>query len=111
MKEQIFISYSSQDMDWALIVQNALEEKGYSCWMANNGGINPGENYAEEITEALNDCPVFLLILSPNAVKSPWVPKELNIAISSRKHIISDHPLRFNSIWFSIGKHTNSIVR
>ena len=88
MKEQIFISYSSQDMDWALIVQNALEEKGYSCWMANNGGINPGENYAEKITEALNNCPVFLLILSPNAVKSPWVPKELNIAISSRKHII-----------------------
>ena len=88
MKEQIFISYSSLDMNWALTVKRMLEGKGYSCWMANNGGINPGENYAKEIAEALDACPVFLLILSPNAEKSPWVPKELNTAISARKHVI-----------------------
>ncbi len=88
MNEQIFISYSSLDMNWALTVKRMLEGKGYSCWMANSGGINPGENYAKEIAEALDACPVFLLILSPNAEKSPWVPKELNTAISARKHVI-----------------------
>lgn len=88
MNEQVFISYSSEDMDWAAAIKENLDSNGIPCWMANSGGIAPGENYVEEIMRALDACHVFLLVLSEHAENSPWVSKELGMAISQRKRVI-----------------------
>lgn len=98
MSERVFISYSSEDMQWAEMIKENLDANGIPCWMANRGGIAPGEDYIEAIVRALEDCDVFILVLSENAEKSAWVSKELGTAITKRKKIIpvkiSDYQIR-----------------
>ncbi len=87
MNEQVFISYSRKDTDWALRIKNTLESNGVSCWM-DKSGINAGERYTRSIIDAIRQCDIFLLVLSEHAEASQWVPKELGKAIQYRKYII-----------------------
>ena len=75
MNEQVFISYSRKDTDWALRIKNTLESNGVSCWM-DKSGINAGERYTRSIIDAIRQCDIFLLVLSEHAEASQWVPKE-----------------------------------
>lgn len=87
MDEKVFISYSRKDTDWADRIKATLESNGVSCWM-DRAGIKAGERYTKEIINAIKRCDVFLLVLSPNAEQSEWVPKELGKAIQYHKYII-----------------------
>ncbi len=89
MKEikQVFISYKSEEFDDANWVKSVLEKNGISCWMAPMS-IRGGSNYASEIPQAIKNCTVFVLILSKNAQKSKWVPKELDQAINENKIVM-----------------------
>lgn len=87
-KEQydVFISYSSLEYDKANIIRNVLERNGIKCWMAPES-IPSGSNYAIEIPKAIKNSKIILLILSENAQKSKWVPKEIDVAINNNKII------------------------
>ena len=83
----VFISYSSKEMDEASMVEAVLEKNGIACWMAPQS-IPGGSNYAKEIPVAIKQCKVFLLILSEQAQNSIWVLKELDKAINEKKLIL-----------------------
>lgn len=83
----VFISYSSKDMDEANSVRMVLQQNGIDCWMAPES-IAMGYDYSSAIPEAIEQCDLFLLILSANSQGSKWVPKELDRAISFNKPII-----------------------
>jgi len=83
----VFISYSTRETGKAEAVRNILEKNGIVCWMAPRD-IPAGSNYTEEIPAAIRGCQVFLLILSQNAQKSTWVPRELETAVNCGKVII-----------------------
>ena len=83
----IFISYSSIELESAEAVRNVLENNQIPCWMAPRD-IPVGSNYAKEIPSAIRNCKVFLLMLSQKAQQSMWVQKELDMAIGSGKIII-----------------------
>ena len=83
----VFISYSSKDYRTACIIKGVLENNGIKCWMAPES-IPSGGDYSSAIPEAIENCVVFLLVLSRNAQSSNWVPKELDLAISYNKTII-----------------------
>ena len=83
----VFISYKSEDTWLAALVRDTLEENGIPCWMAERD-IGPGRNYAADIPKAIAECKVFLLVLTENAQKSPWIPKEIDLAISGKKEIL-----------------------
>lgn len=85
--KEVFISYKSEEFDDALWVKNTLENSGISCWMAPMC-ITGGASYASEIPAAINGCKAFVLILSNNAQKSKWVPRELDQAINANKVIL-----------------------
>ena len=85
--KDIFISYKSDEFNDALYIKNSLEKNGFSCWMAPMD-IAGGSSYASQIPKAIENCKVFLLILSERAQNSKWVPKELDQAINSDKLII-----------------------
>ncbi len=87
MNEQVFISYSRKDTDWADRIKATLESNGIICWM-DREGINAGEKYTRKIIGAIKQCDIFLLVLSENAEASEWVPKELGKAIQYHKYII-----------------------
>lgn len=86
-KESVFISYSTKDSEAANQIRRMLERNHIPCWMAPNS-IPAGGNYADIIPVAINNCEIFLLILSKNSQESIWVPKELDIAINNKKAII-----------------------
>ena len=86
MKE-VFISYSTIDLENAETVRNVLEKNGISCWMAPRD-IPGGSNYTKEIPIAIRNCKIFVLILSKNAQKSQWVLKELDSAVNHGKVVL-----------------------
>ena len=75
----VFISYSSRDYEQAQKLRIRLEQDGITCWMAPEN-IRAGQDYASEIPAAIANCSVFLLLLTDNAQRSTWVPKELDTA-------------------------------
>ena len=85
--KDVFISYSSLEYNEAAIIRSALETNGISCWMAPES-IPIGSDYTKEIPAAINNCRIFLLILSENAQRSKWVPLELDRAYNAGKIIL-----------------------
>lgn len=86
-KGHIFISYSSKDIMYVNQIVKTFDQVGVKYWKAPEL-IPAGSNYAKEIPRAINDCDVFLLVLSATSQKSIWVEKEIDMAICCRKHIL-----------------------
>lgn len=87
MKYQVFISYSSYNRAVADKIIKELESAGVRCWMAPRD-IAPSRQYAEEIVKALEECTVFVLVLSPRSDSSWHVHRELDRAIDEKLVII-----------------------
>jgi hypothetical protein len=85
---QIFVSYSSQDKPTADAVVEALENAYFKCWIAPRD-IKPGGKHAEAILDALDECKVFLVVLTESANDSPQVEMEVDRAASKNKIIVS----------------------
>lgn len=86
-KPFVFISYSSKDSTIAHQLCKFIEENGIRCWIASRD-VQAGENFAEQIVTAINDCSVFLIVASPNSNSSAHVGNEISIAFSGGKKII-----------------------
>lgn len=85
--KDIFISYKSEQFEDALWVKTQLEANGFGCWMAPMS-ITGGASYASEIPVAIQNCKVFVLILSSVVQTSKWVSRELDQAINGNKLIL-----------------------
>ena len=83
----VFISYKVEEIDEALKVRNFLQSKGIKCWMAPDS-ITGGSSYAAEITAAIKNCKVFVLILSPLAQTSIHVTREYSLADKNKKPVL-----------------------
>lgn len=88
----MFISYSSKDTEHAKTVKDYLEKNGIKTWIAP-GSIPIGSEYTQVIVEAIENSSGVILLLSNNSQNSPWVPKELDIAITAEKIIF---PIRID---------------
>jgi len=79
-----FVSYTSLDRPAAERLANALRERGLDVWI-DSLQILPGDSLIQKIfEEGLKDCRVFIVLLSPNSVKSEWVKHELDVALINR---------------------------
>ena len=87
MDHDVFISYSSQDMEAAQAICHVLEQNEIRCWMAPRN-IPPGADYGDVIDEAIRSCKVVVVLFSETAATSQWVKGELNIAFEEQKTII-----------------------
>ena len=87
METDVFISYSSKDKIVADAICHSLEERGISCWMAPRD-VMPGETYAHQIVQAIKNCSLVVLVLSPNANHSEHVVNEIDSAFTARKPIV-----------------------
>ncbi len=63
----VFIAYSSKDIDVALKLLNKLEENGIECFFGARNLSNVGAQYEENIYTALENCKVFVFISSRNS--------------------------------------------
>ena len=87
MNHDVFISYSSQDMEAAQAICHVLEQNEIRCWMAPRN-IPPGSDYGDVIDDAIKSCKAVVVVYSEKAASSPWVTGELNVAFEEQKTII-----------------------
>ena len=85
--KDVFISYKAEEFDEAKTIKQVLETNGISCWLAPNS-IPGGSSYASEIPKAIRECKVFVVLISEQAQKSQWVPRELDQAVNNQKLIM-----------------------
>jgi hypothetical protein len=94
MKRTVFISHSSKDKAIGDEVCRFLEANGISCWIAPRD-VTPGKNYGAAIVEAIDECAVFVLILTSESNKSGQVVREVERAANANAVII---PLRAEAV-------------
>jgi hypothetical protein len=81
-----FISHASEDAAVADDLCTHLEQAGIPCWVAPRD-VTPGRDYASEIIDGIEACPVFVLLLSSAANQSAFVTRELERAASKGKRV------------------------
>ncbi|MBI3966998.1 MAG: AAA family ATPase [Chloroflexi bacterium] len=91
----IFISYVEEDADVALALAGGLTQAGYSCWYYQRSSL-PGPSYLLQITEAIAQAQVVLLVLSPRTLESHQVDKEIHYAHECAKPFL---PITRNLAW------------
>jgi hypothetical protein len=87
MAHDVFISHSAQDKAVADAACAALEKVAVRCWIAPRD-VQPGRSFAGEITRAIQQSKVMVLIFSANSNNSQQVLREVQLAVSSHLHII-----------------------
>ena len=74
----VFISYSSADLDKALLLDRLLEKHRIAHWYAKQG-MQPGL-YSTQIVKNIQRCTHFICLISHKAMTSYHVLNELNLA-------------------------------
>ena len=90
-RHRIFVSHSHLDNDFGTELtqdlRHALKDES-AIFYDILGGLHGGETWWEKIVEELVARDVFLLILSSDAMASPWVRREINMALNEGKYIL-----------------------
>jgi hypothetical protein len=94
MAHDVFISHSHEDKPAADAACAALEARGIRCWIAPRD-IDPGQDWAASIVEAIRGAQIMLLVFSRHANQSAQVKREVERAASSGKAIL---PLRIDDV-------------
>lgn len=84
---KLFISYAHADSDIVTAVSRELQEAGHEVWIDTHG-IQGGTLWGAEIAKAIIACDVLLLFLSPKAVGSDYVRREVDIAFHEKRKIL-----------------------
>ncbi|MCU1266777.1 MAG: hypothetical protein JWM21_3095 [Acidobacteria bacterium] len=79
----VFISYSHKDEALARKVGKALQVAGLDVWNSELE-ILPGDNWAEKIAKALKESDAMVVLLTPEALSSSAVRREIDYALSRK---------------------------
>lgn len=86
-KSYVFISYSTVNQSEAIALKEILNSQGINTWIAPDD-IPAGDGYSRVIVKAIKNCSCLVLLLSPAAQTSKWVPREVERAVNYGKKII-----------------------
>ena len=88
---RIFISHSHLDnnfgVELAQDLRRVLGEES-AVWYDNSGGLHGGDSWWDKIVTELAAREVFIVVLSPDAMKSKWVRREMDTALNEDKKIV-----------------------
>ena len=90
LPSEVFLSHSSHDREFTRNLANVLRRHRVPVWFSEVN-ILGAQQWHDEIGRALRRSDWFVLILSPNAVASKWVKRELVYALSDDRfenHIV-----------------------
>ena len=94
MNGHVFVSHGSDDRVQANELAAFIEAKGAKAWIAPRN-VRPGQDYSEQLQEAIEKCSAFLVLVTDKANKSPYVRAEVEMAFSLFKPIF---PVRMADI-------------
>jgi len=95
---KVFISHADVDETFARKVVAGLEEAGFEAWDASRE-ILPGDNWAAKIARALQESEAMVVLLSPDALRSGSVRREIDYALGEQRYsnrLISVLPKELN---------------
>jgi hypothetical protein len=96
---EVFLSHASQDHAKARRLRKLLVDHKVPVWFSPHH-IRGAQQWQDEIGEALARCTWFIVILTPHAVKSMWVKRELNYALIEKHYEERIIPLLFKKCDF-----------
>lgn len=78
----IFVSHSSVDKEFAIKLAFDLVNEGFSIWFDIHQ-IELGEDIQRKIKSGIDSSDQFIVMLSPDSVRSSWVARELVLALDA----------------------------
>src|SRR5438132_5424756 len=81
---KVFISHADADADLGKRVGDELRASGFQAWDISL--VFPGDNLGTELGKALEESNAMVVLLTPNAVKSPNVTLEIGFALSNMNY-------------------------
>jgi molecular chaperone DnaK len=85
----VFVSYSHSDTMLVYPAIEHLHQLGFRIWY--DEGIDPGNEWPDEVAKALDRSSFFLVFISPRSVESRNVRNEINFAINHKKPFLAVH--------------------
>ena len=82
----VFLSYSRDDGEYAARLIERLHESGFEVW--SDASIDYGDQWFSAIDTAIRNGAAFVLLMTPAALASEWVPKEILLAKRYKKPIL-----------------------
>jgi hypothetical protein len=79
-----FISYSSQDDDFAQRLHADLQHQGVRCWFAPED-LKIGDKFRMRIDESIRIYDKVMVILSKNSIRSAWVEEEVEAGLEKER--------------------------
>lgn len=83
----IFLCHNSKDKPFVRELKKSLEERGVERIWLDEVEIEIGDNLVTKIEEGIMKSKYFGIILSPNSIDSPWVKRELEMALNKEEYI------------------------
>ena len=87
MSKEVFVSYTTPDRRVAEDVVSFLEKQGIDCFIAPRD-VDPGQAYAANLMQAINNARVIVLVASDAMNRSGHVLNEIEAIINKQKPLI-----------------------
>lgn len=81
---QVFISHASTDSKLAMRVAAVLNKAGMQAW--DGSQIFPGDNWGDALAEALRKSDAMVVLLTPDALRSPNISLEIGYALGNKNY-------------------------
>jgi len=94
---RIFVSHSHKDNDFGVKLVDDLRRvlgDESAVWYDARGGLHGGDTWWRKIVKEITERNIFIVVLSPDSMESPWVNDEIDLAWRQKntspfqKHII-----------------------
>ena len=82
--KQVFVSYATEDAQFAHRLADDLQRLGIQVWIAPES-IHPGEGWVRAIERGLAESSHVVVVLTPAALESKWVRKETDVTIAQER--------------------------
>ena len=82
--KELFLSHAGADQKFAESVVKVLRKHGIPLWYSPVHVVG-GQEWHDEIGNALRRCDWFAVILSPDSLQSMWVKRELNYVLRQER--------------------------
>lgn len=93
---EVFLSHSSRDQRFTTSIVDVLRRHGVPVWYSASNIVG-AQQWHDEIGAALRRCEWFVLVLSPNSIRSTWVQRELFYALNDARYANRIVPLLYQS--------------
>lgn len=80
-RPRVFLSHSHQDKTFVRTLSSKLDSHGIKVWV-DEAELRFGDSLIQRLREAIDTVDLLLTVLSNTSITSPWVEKEIEIAMN-----------------------------